>query len=84
MDDEKYEREKAELEKSIKNHQHRIAILKQGGCPGQSTDIDNWIEEEVEKEYQRWRNLTPAEKMKEHKERIDMLREAEKNNWNCS
>ena len=87
--DKEYEREKANLEKSIKNKQHDIAILKQTGCVGQShegqtTDVDNWIEEEVEKEHKRWKNLTPEEKMKEHNDRIEMLREAEKNNWYCS
>ena len=87
--DKQYEREKANLETAIKNNQHRMAILKQTGCAGQSpenqtTDVDNWIEEEVEKEHKRWKNLTPEEKMKEHKERIDMLREAEKQRWNCS
>ena len=85
--DKEYEREKAYLETIIKNQQHDIKILKQTGCEGQShenqtTDVDNWIEEEVEKEHKRWKNLTPQEKMKEHNERIEMLREAEKQQWN--
>ena len=77
--DEEYERQKADLEKTIKNHQRDLAILKQRGCAWQPADIDNWFEEEIEKEYKRWKNLTPEEKMKEHKERIGMLRKAEKN-----
>ena len=83
--DREFEKEKARLEKIIKGRQHDIAILEQTGCD-QITDIalDNWIEEEVEKEHKRWKNLTPQEKMKEHKERIDMLREAEKQRWYCS
>ena len=83
--DREFEYEKANLEKCIKSSQRRMEILKQTGCD-QITDIalDNWIEEEVEKEHKRWKNLTLQEKMKEHYERIDMLRKAEKNHWNCS
>ena len=46
--------------------------------------IDKWVEEEVEKEHKRWKKLTPEERMKEHLDIIETLREAEKNNWNCS
>ena len=46
--------------------------------------IDHWVEEEVEIEHKRWKKLTPEQKMKEHNDRIFMLREAEKNNWYCS
>ena len=85
--DKQYEREKARLETAIKNDQHRIKILKQKGCEGQSHEndfaVDNWIEKEVEEEHKRWKKLTPEEKMKEFHEKIDMLREAEKQRWNC-
>ena len=83
--DREFEYEKANLEKCIKSSQRRMEILKQTGCD-QITDIalDNWIEEEVEKEHKRWKKLTPEQKMKEHNDRIEMLREAEKNNWYCS
>ena len=84
--DKEYEVEKAHLEKCIKNIQRRMEILKQTGCAGPITDkeVDDWIEEEVEKEHKRWEKLTLQEKMKEHHDRIDMLRTAEKNHWNCS
>ena len=45
--------------------------------------IDTWIEEQNEKEIERLEKLTPEERMKEHWDRIEFLREAEKNNWNC-
>ena len=79
-----YEDDKAYLENIIKNIQRELTILKQTGCANQTTDVDNWIEEEVEEEHKRWKNLTPQEKMKEYHERIDMLRKAERNHWNCS
>ena len=46
--------------------------------------VDHWVEEENEKEIERQEKLTPEERMKEHLDIIEMLREAEKNNWNCS
>ena len=45
--------------------------------------VDTWIEEQNEKEIERLEKLTPEERMKEHLDRIEILREAEKNNWNC-
>ena len=83
--EEKYEREKAYLEECIKDMQRDIEILKQTGCKWQVTDkeVDDWIEEEVEKECIRWENLSPEEKMKEHRDRMKILHEAEKNNWYC-
>ena len=45
---------------------------------------DAWIEEQNEKEIERLEKLTPQERMKEHLDRIEFLREAEKNNWYCS
>ena len=85
--DREFEYEKAQLESCMKAAKRRIKILKQTGCENQIiTDlaVDNWIEKEVEKEHKRWKKLTPEQKMKEHNDRIEMLREAEKNNWYCS
>ena len=44
---------------------------------------DCWIEKQNEKEIKRLEKLTPGERMKEHLDIIETLREAEKNNWNC-
>ena len=46
--------------------------------------VDSWVERQNEKEIKRVEKLTPEERMKEHLDRIETLREAEKNNWNCS
>ena len=46
--------------------------------------VDRWVERQNEKEIKRVEKLTPEERMKEHLDRIETLREAEKNNWNCS
>ena len=46
--------------------------------------IDSWVERQNEKENKRLEKLTPEERMKEHLDIIKTLREAEKNNWNCS
>ena len=46
--------------------------------------VDSWVERQNEKEIKRVEKLTPEEGMKEHLDRIETLREAEKNNWNCS
>ena len=45
--------------------------------------VDNWVEKQNEKEIKRLEKLTPEERMKEHLDRISILREAEKNNWYC-
>ena len=50
----------------------------------QYVGVDAWIEEQNEKEIERLEKLTPEERMKEHLEIIEILREAEKNNWYCS
>ena len=47
-------------------------------------EVDNWIEEENEKEIERLEKLAPEERMKEHLGILSILREAEKNNWYCS
>ena len=85
--DREFEYQKAQLEHCINAPKRMIKILKQTGCENQIiTDIavDNWIEEENEKEIKRLKNLTPEERMKENFDRIEFLREAEKNNWYCS
>ena len=84
--DKQYKAKKAHLEQVIKNMQRDIKILEKKGCARPITDkeVDDWIEEEVEKEHKRWEKLTLQERMKEHHERMDMLQTAEKNNWNCS
>ena len=46
--------------------------------------VDSWVEKQNEKEMKRLEKLTPEERMKEHLDRIETLREAEKNNWYCS
>ena len=46
--------------------------------------VDSWVERQNEKEIKRVEKLTPEQRMKEHLDRIETLREAEKNNWNCS
>ena len=79
--EEEYKRKKAYLEECIKNSQRRIEILKQTGCVRSITDkeVDDWIEEEVEKECTKWKNLSPEEKIREHRERIGMLQKEEEN-----
>ena len=79
--DKEYEREKARLHQSIKNHEEDIKILEDAW---QNTDIDMWIEKENEKEHKRLEKLTPEERMQEELERMEGLREAEKKQWNCS
>ena len=86
--DKQYEREKARLETAIKNDQHRIKILKQKGCEGQSHEplILLWttgLKRRLKKNIKDGKNSRPEEKMKEFHEKIDMLREAEKQRWNC-
>ena len=83
--DKQYKAEKARLEQVIKNMQRDIKILEKTGCARSITDkeVDDWIEEEVEKECTKWENLSPEEKMKEHHGRMKILHEAEKNNWYC-
>ena len=44
--------------------------------------VDCWVEKKNEKEIKRMEKLTPEERMREHLDRIETLREAEKNNWN--
>ena len=45
--------------------------------------VDSWVEQQNEKEIERLEKLSPEERMKEHLDRIETLRKAEKNNWNC-
>ena len=85
-EDEKYERHKAQLEESIKNCYHDIAIvklkaiMKQKGWEWNPAVAAHLDEKEIEKEFQKWKNLAPEEKIKKHKERIDMLQK-EDEDW---
>ena len=47
MEDKKYEDEKAQIKKAIKKKQRQI------GAPVTDKEVDDWIEEENEKEHQR-------------------------------
>ena len=75
--DENYEYEKDLLEKNIKGeyyniaHVKRQAILRQKGLDWSPAD-GTLCEEESEKEFQRWKNFTPEEKIREHRERIGL------------
>ena len=73
------------FEYKIKQDYREIALLKQRAllkqqglewsCPADDIKCD----EESEKELQRWKNFTPGEKIKEHREKIGMLQESELN-----
>ena len=79
--DKKYNDEKAWIEKNIKNELDwgwKLRRKLTGIPPG---DV---IEEQLEKEIQKLEKLTPEERMRKHLKKIEVLREAEKNNWNCS
>ena len=78
MEDKKYEDEKAQLKKEIKQKQWQI------GAPVTDKEVDDWIEEENEKEHQRLEQLTLEERMKEYYNNKTMLQKAEQRNWNCS
>ena len=75
--DEQYEYEKDQFEKSIKGNYYNIAsvkrqaILRQKGLDWSPAD-HTLCEEESEKEFQRWKNFTPEEKIREHRERIGL------------
>ena len=78
--DEQSEHRKNDLEKTIKRQYHDIAhvkrqaILRQKGLEWSPAD-DSLCDEESEKEFQRWKNFTPEEKIREHREQIGMLQE---------
>ena len=80
--DEEAERHKNNLEKGIKNAYWAIArikrqaILRQKGLKWSPED-DSLCNEESEKEFQRWKNLAPGEKIKEHREEISKLQKNE-------
>ena len=78
MEDKKIKDEMAQLQKEIKQNQWQI------GEPVTDKDVDDWIEEENEKEHQRLKQLTRDERMKEYDNNKKMLQKAEKKNWNCS
>ena len=70
------------LEKSIQSNYcdiariKRQAILRQKGLKWSPED-DSLCDEESEKEFQRWKNLAPGEKIKEHREEISKLENKE-------
>ena len=78
--DKEAEREKTELEKSIKSAYYNIArvkrqaLLKQINREWSSAD-GTLCEEESEQEFQRWKSFTPEEKIKTHRSKINMLQE---------
>ena len=69
-------------EKNIKSEYYNIAevkrkaILRQKGLEWAPADF-TFCKEESEKEFQKWKNLGPGDKIKEHRERIDMLQNDE-------
>ena len=76
--DEKYKSEKDLLEQNIQKLQLELTNLKQKSCKGQHVaEADKWFDEETKKELQRWKNLAPEEKIKEHREKIGMLQNDE-------
>ena len=74
-----YMERKKTCESEIKRMYHLIAVLKRMGllkqqglewsCPAD----DSLCNEESEKELQRWKNLAPGDKIREHRERISEL-----------
>ena len=79
--DKKYNDEKASIEEHINDELNWGWKLRRKltGIPP-----DSVIEEQLEKEIQKLEKLTPEERMRKHLKRMTFLREAEKNNWNCS
>ena len=80
--DEEAERHKNNLEKGIKNaywtiaHIKRQAILRQKGLKWSPEDY-SFCDEESEKKFQRWKNLGPGDKIREHREEISKLEKEE-------
>ena len=78
--DEEAEERKNNHEKNIKSEYYNIArvkrqaILRQKSLEWSPAD-DSLCDEESEKEFQRWKNLGPGDKIKEHRERISELEE---------
>ena len=77
-EDKKIKDEMAQLQKEIKQKQWQI------GEPVTDKDVDDWIEEENEKEHQRLKQLTLDERRKEYDNNKKMLHKAEQKKWNCS
>ena len=77
-----YKSSKSTCENEIKRTFHHLsylkrrALLKQQGLEWSCAD-DTLCDEEGEKEFQRWKNLTPGEKIKEHKENSRWQKEEE-------
>ena len=80
LQDEEAEECKNNHEKNIKSEYYNIArvkrqaILRQQGLEWSPAD-DSLCDEESKKEFQRWKNLGPGDKIKEHRERISELEE---------
>ena len=78
--DEQSEHRKNDLEKTIKRQYHDIAhvkrqaILRQKGLEWSPAD-DSLCDEESEKEFQKWKNFTPGEKIREHRKKIRLQNE---------
>ena len=78
--DEEAEERKNNHEKNIKSEYYNIArvkrqaILRQKGLEWSPADY-SFCDEESEKKFQRWKNLGPGDKIKEHRERISELEE---------
>ena len=67
--DEKYKSVKGLLERNMQKLQLELTNLKQE--KGQHVaEADKWFDEETKKELQRWKNLAPGEKIKEHRVKI--------------
>ena len=78
-----YLERKKTCESEIKRMYHlialskRMALLKQQGLEWSCPADDILCDEESEKELQRWKNLAPGDKIREHRERIGMLQNDE-------
>ena len=77
-----YKSSKLKFENEIKrtfrhlSYLKRRALLKQQGLEWSRAD-DTLCDEEGEKEFQRWKNLTPGDKIKEHRENSRWQKEEE-------
>ena len=78
-----YMKRKKTCENEIKQTYHLIASLKrseflqQRGLKWSCPADDIWCREESEKELQRWKNLGPGDKIREHREEISKLENEE-------
>ena len=75
--DEKYKFEKGLLEQNLQNLQLELTNLKQKNEGQHVAEADKWFDEETKKELQRWKHLAPEEKIREHREKLGMLKDDE-------